>query len=99
MNQIAIVTGAGTGVGRAVAHALLANGYDVVLAGRRREQLDETAALGANLGGATLIVPTDIGKAPVRGRAVPSDTRSLRPSRPPLQQRRNRRPAACRSRN
>ena len=61
MNQIAIVTA--YGVGRAVAHALLANGYDVVLAGRRREQLDETAALGANLGGATLIVPTDMARA------------------------------------
>ena len=37
VNKVAIVTGAGTGVGRAVALALLQEGYAVVLAGRRRE--------------------------------------------------------------
>ncbi len=45
--KIAIVTGAGTGIGRAVALALMEDGYSVSLAGRRRELLDETAGLAA----------------------------------------------------
>jgi NAD(P)-dependent dehydrogenase (short-subunit alcohol dehydrogenase family) len=44
MNKIAVVTGAGSGIGRAVAQALLNAGYKVALAGRRREPLEETAA-------------------------------------------------------
>ncbi len=48
----AIVTGAGSGIGRASALALLAEGYDVVLAGRRPEPLAETAAQ-AEAAGAT----------------------------------------------
>jgi NAD(P)-dependent dehydrogenase (short-subunit alcohol dehydrogenase family) len=60
--KIAIVTGAGTGVGRAVALALLGNGFDVALAGRRQEQLEETARL-AESKDRTLVVPTDVGKA------------------------------------
>ena len=43
--KIAVVTGAGSGIGRATAHALLEAGWAVVLAGRRREMLEETAAL------------------------------------------------------
>ena len=43
--KIAVITGAGSGIGRATAHALLADGWSVVLAGRRREMLGETAAL------------------------------------------------------
>jgi len=54
--RTAIVTGAGSGIGRAVALALLGDGYQVALAGRRREPLEETARLGA--GG--LVVPTDV---------------------------------------
>jgi NAD(P)-dependent dehydrogenase (short-subunit alcohol dehydrogenase family) len=42
--KIALVTGAGTGVGRAVAHGLIQAGYTVALVGRRREPLDETAS-------------------------------------------------------
>jgi NAD(P)-dependent dehydrogenase (short-subunit alcohol dehydrogenase family) len=57
--RIAIVTGAGTGVGRAVALTLGRNGYAVVLAGRRREPLEAVAAtIGA---GQALAVPTDVG--------------------------------------
>jgi NAD(P)-dependent dehydrogenase (short-subunit alcohol dehydrogenase family) len=42
---VALVTGAGSGIGRATAHALLADGWTVALAGRRREALEETASL------------------------------------------------------
>ena len=45
-NKIAIVTGAGTGVGRAASLALMHAGFTVALAGRRKEKLDETASLG-----------------------------------------------------
>jgi NAD(P)-dependent dehydrogenase (short-subunit alcohol dehydrogenase family) len=56
--KVALVTGAGTGVGRAVALALAGEGYAVALAGRRKEMLEETAKLAGNA--ATLIVPTDV---------------------------------------
>ncbi len=58
--KVALVTGAGSGVGRAAALALMKAGYAVVLAGRRKEQLDETAALGKKDGGQSLSVPTDV---------------------------------------
>jgi len=57
-NKIAIVTGAGSGIGRAVAIALFNDGWSIVLAGRREKQLIETAnACDAKR---TLVVPTDI---------------------------------------
>jgi NAD(P)-dependent dehydrogenase (short-subunit alcohol dehydrogenase family) len=56
--KIALVTGAGSGVGRAAALALMKAGYAVVLAGRRKEQLEETAKLGKP--GESLAVPTDV---------------------------------------
>jgi NAD(P)-dependent dehydrogenase (short-subunit alcohol dehydrogenase family) len=59
-NRVAIVTGAGTGVGRAVALALLQEGYAVVLAGRRREPLDATARALTASESRTLVVPTDV---------------------------------------
>src|SRR5258708_17928918 len=49
-NKIAVVTGAGTGVGRAASLALMNAGFTVVLAGRRMEMLDETKKLGDNVG-------------------------------------------------
>ena len=58
--RIAMVTGAGSGVGRASAQALLAEGYAVVLTGRRRDALEETAALAKAAPGQTLVVPTDV---------------------------------------
>ncbi|MGE0093128.1 MAG: SDR family oxidoreductase [Alphaproteobacteria bacterium] len=58
--KIAVVTGAGTGIGRHVALALMKAGYDAVLAGRRREALEETVKLGAASGHRTLVVPTDV---------------------------------------
>ena len=61
--KTAIVTGAGSGIGRASALALLAEGFNVVLVGRRREALEETAARGQQTRGAgrALLVPADVG--------------------------------------
>jgi NAD(P)-dependent dehydrogenase (short-subunit alcohol dehydrogenase family) len=58
-SKVAVVTGAGSGIGRSVALALLQAGYAVVLAGRRAESLEETAA-ARPAGSASLIVPTDV---------------------------------------
>src|SRR5436190_278123 len=55
--KIAVVTGAGSGIGRAAAIALNTAGYSVVLAGRRAEELERTAA---QVAGQTLVVPTDV---------------------------------------
>jgi NAD(P)-dependent dehydrogenase (short-subunit alcohol dehydrogenase family) len=57
-NRIAIVTGAGTGVGRAASLALINAGFTVALAGRRKEMLEETQKLGA--AGKSLVVPSDM---------------------------------------
>jgi NAD(P)-dependent dehydrogenase (short-subunit alcohol dehydrogenase family) len=58
--KIALVTGAGTGVGRAVAIALAKAGYSLVLAGRRKEPLDAVAAEVNAAGSQALAVPTDV---------------------------------------
>jgi len=55
-SKIALVTGAGSGIGRAVSLALSAAGFSVILAGRRREELEKTAAQGKNM----LAVPADV---------------------------------------
>jgi NAD(P)-dependent dehydrogenase (short-subunit alcohol dehydrogenase family) len=57
---VAVVTGAGSGIGREVTHALLDYGYSVALAGRRAEALDETIADSEAAPDATLAVPTDV---------------------------------------
>ena len=56
-DKIALVTGAGSGIGRACAQALVAAGWQVVLAGRRREALEETAAQAPDR---MVVVPTDV---------------------------------------
>lgn len=56
--KVALITGAGTGIGRAVALALAREGYAVVLAGRRKELLEETAKAAGNV--KTLVVQTDV---------------------------------------
>ena len=58
--RIGLVTGAGTGVGKAVALALMREGYTVVLAGRRRDKLEETAGEGNAIGAQSLVVPSDV---------------------------------------
>jgi NAD(P)-dependent dehydrogenase (short-subunit alcohol dehydrogenase family) len=58
--KIALVTGAGTGVGRGAALALMQAGFTVVLAGRRKDKLEEVAKEGAAAGGKSLVVPADI---------------------------------------
>jgi len=60
--KFAVVTGAGTGIGRAVALAFLKDGYRVALAGRRKEMLEQTAAEAGAAGKNALVVPTDVGK-------------------------------------
>ena len=60
-NKVAVVTGAGTGIGKASALALLAEGCSVVLAGRRVEPLERTIAEAGEAGSRLLAVPTDVG--------------------------------------
>ncbi len=59
--RVALVTGAGSGIGRAVAVTLLKNGFDTVLAGRRADALEATAKLAAGATGQSLAVATDVG--------------------------------------
>jgi NAD(P)-dependent dehydrogenase (short-subunit alcohol dehydrogenase family) len=61
MSKIALVTGGGTGIGRGAALALARMGFTLVLAGRRREPLDETVSTIAAAGGAALAVPCNVG--------------------------------------
>jgi NAD(P)-dependent dehydrogenase (short-subunit alcohol dehydrogenase family) len=58
--RVAIVTGSGTGIGRATAQVLAQHGADLVLAARRADLLEETAAGIRNLGRRALVVPTDV---------------------------------------
>jgi NAD(P)-dependent dehydrogenase (short-subunit alcohol dehydrogenase family) len=60
--KVALVTGAGSGIGRAASLSLQAAGYSVVLAGRRAEELVKTAAAAAPNGGKFVEVPTDVSK-------------------------------------
>jgi len=59
--KVAIVTGAGSGIGKASALALMREGYAVVLAGRRKDRLEAAALEGKASGARMLIVPTDVG--------------------------------------
>jgi NAD(P)-dependent dehydrogenase (short-subunit alcohol dehydrogenase family) len=71
--KVALVTGAGTGIGKAVSLALARDGYAVVLAGRRVEKLEETAKEAGNA--KMLVVPTDVSE-PESVKALFARTRS-----------------------
>ena len=58
--KVAIVTGAGTGIGKGVALALLREGYFVALAGRRAEMLEKTVTEAGPFGPQCLVAPTDV---------------------------------------
>jgi len=60
VSRIALVTGAGSGIGRAVSLAFNTTGYSVVLAGRQAEKLDSTVAMAERQEAAMLAVPTDV---------------------------------------
>ncbi|HEV2380659.1 MAG TPA: SDR family oxidoreductase [Terriglobia bacterium] len=72
--RVALVTGAGSGIGRASSLVLQAAGYSVVLAGRRAPRLEETAAQAQPGGGRMLAVPADVSD-PASVRALFSKTR------------------------
>jgi len=59
-SKVCLVTGAGSGIGKSVATALAGAGYSVVLAGRRAEMLEATAAEVRKAGAKALAVPTDV---------------------------------------
>src|SRR6185295_3660229 len=59
--KVALVTGAGSGVGKAAALALASKGFAIALAGRRKEPLEAVAEEGRKLGVRTLAIPTDVG--------------------------------------
>jgi NAD(P)-dependent dehydrogenase (short-subunit alcohol dehydrogenase family) len=58
--KVALITGAGTGIGKAVALALLKDGYSVTLAGRRRAPLEQVVAEAGAAGSRALVVPADV---------------------------------------
>lgn len=67
--KVAIVTGAGSGIGKQTASAFLKEGYSVALAGRRKEPLETTAAESGSTAAQALVVPTDV--------ANPNDVHNL----------------------
>jgi NAD(P)-dependent dehydrogenase (short-subunit alcohol dehydrogenase family) len=69
LNKVAIITGAGSGIGRAVALAMQSAGYSVVLAGRRLANLEQTAAMALGTAGRMLPVSADVSQ--------PDDVRAL----------------------
>jgi NADP-dependent 3-hydroxy acid dehydrogenase YdfG len=72
--KVALVTGAGTGIGKAVALALMQEGYATVLAGRRQDKLEETANAGKATGAKSLVMPTDVSAPAVPLEDLPLET-------------------------
>ena len=59
-SKVAVITGAGSGIGKRTALAFLSDGYAVALAGRRKELLEKTAAEAGSASSGALVVPTDV---------------------------------------
>ena len=91
LQKVALVTGAGTGIGKAVALALMQEGYAAVFAGRRKDKLEEAASEAKSTGAKSLVVPTDVSDTSLDQGAVRRDQGDVRPPRPPVQQCRHRR--------
>ncbi len=98
MTKIALVTGAGSGIGRASALALNKAGFTVVLAGRRAEELEKTRAATSDPARA-VAVPTDVADEASVKALFADDRLAFRPARSALQQRRHRARRPCRSRS
>ena len=79
--KTAIVTGAGSGIGRAVALALLANGYRVALAGRREDALRQSLDAAGAAAERGLTIPTNVSDAASGAFAVRAHPRSVRQAR------------------
>jgi len=75
-NKVAIVTGAGSGIGKTVAIALLKDGYRVALAGRRKDPLEQTVKDAGSAGALALVVPADVSN-PESVRALFAKTREV----------------------
>ena len=75
--RVAVITGAGTGIGRAVALALGRRGYRLALAGRRTAFLEETKALGGGIAGETICVQADVTKEADVARLVDEAARAF----------------------
>ena len=75
-NKVAIVTGAGSGIGKTVALALLKDGYHVALAGRRKDPLEQTVKDAGSAGALALVVPADV-SIPESVRALFAKTREV----------------------
>ena len=78
-DQIAVITGGGTGIGRATAHLLAERGAHVVLASRRVENLERVAAEVRERGRRALVVPTDV-RRPEDCQELATCSSGIRPS-------------------
>ena len=76
LRKVAIVTGAGTGIGKCTVLALLREGYSVVLAGRRMEPLEMTVKEAGSFGSQALVVPADVSE-PASVRALFTKTKEI----------------------
>ncbi len=92
--KVAWVTGAGSGIGQAAAIALAKEGATVVLTGRRKEPLEETAATIKKAGGKAVVKPGDLMKAAAVTRIAADIEQEVRPLRHPGEQRRPQHPRA-----
>ena len=87
-DRFAVITGSGTGIGRASALALMNDGWSVALAGRRKEMLEETASM--KQAGKALVVPTDVTEPAQVDNLFAQVEGKVRPRRHAVQQRRRR---------